>query len=178
MAAYSLGLGLPFLFTALMLDSAQGGLRRLTRHMNTIKVGSGVLLVLVGFSIGSGQLQQLSLTFSRDFGDFSYRVEQCTVGVVEGDITGGQLWDCYNDNPGPYILTGINEGTIDPVTFERIDDQDEPAEEARGAVDTPVTDVETNIDIAPVTNVDEVPADALSIADDALSVAAPPSSGK
>lgn len=97
MTAYSLGMGIPFVLTALMLDSAQGGLRRITRHMNTIKLVSGGFLVFIGFIIASGQLQSLSQRFSIEFGDFSYRVEQCTVGAVEGHISWGQYWPCVTD---------------------------------------------------------------------------------
>ncbi|NJL56796.1 hypothetical protein HC928_17830, partial [bacterium] len=59
LTAFSLGLGIPFLLTALMLDSAQGMLRRLQRNMRVIELVSGSFLVLVGITIASGQLQSL-----------------------------------------------------------------------------------------------------------------------
>ncbi len=48
MVAYSLGLGIPFILTAVALDRAQVILRGLKRHLNTIKVASGVLMVIIG----------------------------------------------------------------------------------------------------------------------------------
>jgi hypothetical protein len=118
MTAYSLGLGIPFLLTALMLDSAQAGLRRMTRHMNMIKVVSGAFLVFIGITIARGDLQSLSLRLSTDFGAFSYRVEECVVGVVEGDIHFGQARDCLNDNPDFNTLVALNKGWL---TQEDID---------------------------------------------------------
>src|SRR5690606_17888474 len=41
LTAYSLGLGIPFLLTALALNQAQGLFRRLQRNMRTIEVVSG-----------------------------------------------------------------------------------------------------------------------------------------
>src|SRR5690606_20891421 len=64
LTAYSLGLGIPFLLTTLLLDSAQGMLRRLQRHMGRIEVLSGALLIFIGFIVATGQLQNLSQSFS------------------------------------------------------------------------------------------------------------------
>lgn len=94
MTVYSLGMGIPFVLTALLLDGAQGGLRRLNRHMNWIKVASGGFLMLMGVAIASGQLAELSRDFSIQFGDFSYRMEQCTVGLFDGEISLGQYGTC------------------------------------------------------------------------------------
>jgi cytochrome c-type biogenesis protein len=94
MTAYSLGMGIPFIMTALMLDSAQGGLRRLNRHMGTIKLATGAFLLVIGVTIASGRLQDLSRQFSVQFGDFSYRVEQCTIGLAQGEIGLAQYGIC------------------------------------------------------------------------------------
>lgn len=56
LAAYSLGLGIPFVLFALALDRASGLLRSLTRHIRTIQVINGTLLVLIGFSLLTKQL--------------------------------------------------------------------------------------------------------------------------
>jgi cytochrome c-type biogenesis protein len=63
--AYSIGLGIPFLLTALAMGRISGGLKRLTRRSYTVKIGgwtaidranvvslvSGGLLVIMGFLI-------------------------------------------------------------------------------------------------------------------------------
>lgn len=95
--AFSLGLGIPFLLTALMLDSAQGALRRLQRHMRVIELFSGIFLIIVGITIASGQLQSLSTQFAGEFGDISYRMEGCIVGVFEGELGVGELGGCITD---------------------------------------------------------------------------------
>jgi cytochrome c biogenesis protein CcdA/peroxiredoxin len=109
MTAYSLGLGIPFLLTALMLDSASGMLRRLKSNMNTIKVVSGAFLVVIGFSVASGGLQDLSARFNAEFGDVSLRLEHCTVGVVEGDIRVGQYVNCVTGEEDFETLRTANE---------------------------------------------------------------------
>ena len=75
LSAYSIGLGIPFVITALLMNSAQGLLRRLQRHMHKIELLSGSLLIAIGILVASGQLQSLSQTFSRgEFADFTFRV--------------------------------------------------------------------------------------------------------
>ena len=51
LAVYSLGLGVPFLALALAFDRLAPTLKRLTRHPRLIEIGTGVLLVLMGFVI-------------------------------------------------------------------------------------------------------------------------------
>lgn len=87
LTAYSLGLGIPFLLTALMLDSAQNLLRRLQRQMHRIELVSGAFLVLIGVLVASGQLQSLSQQFSTQFADFSVSVEESVLDFVTGDST-------------------------------------------------------------------------------------------
>ncbi|HEX2623005.1 MAG TPA: cytochrome c biogenesis protein CcdA [Phototrophicaceae bacterium] len=94
LTAYSLGLGLPFLLSALLLDGAQSVLRRLQRHMRTIKLVTGALLVFIGTSIATGRLQELSQGLASQFSDFSAQVEDCVVGWADGDIYFSQVGDC------------------------------------------------------------------------------------
>lgn len=82
LAAYSLGLGVPFLITALLLDQAQGLLRRLQRQMRTIELVSGTFLLLIGVLVASGRLQELSAQFAGDFAEFSIALEERVVGLV------------------------------------------------------------------------------------------------
>jgi thiol-disulfide isomerase/thioredoxin len=76
LAMYSLGLGVPFLLTALLLDSAQTVLRRLQRHMRAIELTSGAFLVVIGVLVASSQLQNLSQQFAGQFAEFSIEVEE------------------------------------------------------------------------------------------------------
>lgn len=61
LAAYALGLALPFLLAALMWE--RWGLRRLTRYSATLERIGGVLLIGVGLLIVTGQFSELSRVF-------------------------------------------------------------------------------------------------------------------
>lgn len=95
--AYSLGLGIPFLATAFLLDGAQGILRHLQRHLHKIELVSGAFLVVIGVLVASGRLQTLSQNFATQFADFSYNLEECVVKLNQGEITLGDLPNCIND---------------------------------------------------------------------------------
>jgi cytochrome c-type biogenesis protein len=51
LASYSLGLGVPFFATALMINRFFSALGRIRPHYHTIEVVSGVLLVAIGVLI-------------------------------------------------------------------------------------------------------------------------------
>jgi len=51
LAVYSLGLGVPFLATALMIERFLGAMSRIRRHYHTIELVSGALLVVIGVLI-------------------------------------------------------------------------------------------------------------------------------
>ncbi len=84
LGAYSLGLGIPFLLTALLLDGAQSVLRGLQSHMHQIELVSGAFLIFIGVLVASGQLQSLSQQFSGQFADFSISVEESVLDFVTG----------------------------------------------------------------------------------------------
>jgi cytochrome c-type biogenesis protein len=98
MVAYSLGLGLPFLACALILDGAQRVLRRLRGALLTVERASGAFLILIGILVASGQLQLLSQNFATQFADFSYRLEACAVGLTDGSLTLGELPSCVQQS--------------------------------------------------------------------------------
>ncbi|HEX3054090.1 MAG TPA: cytochrome c biogenesis protein CcdA [Aggregatilineaceae bacterium] len=96
MTAYALGLGIPFLATALALDQAQGIFRRLQRNMHAIEVFSGAFLILIGALVFSGQMQRIATIGSGDnsLGDISYNLEECTVAYADGDVRLSNLSHC------------------------------------------------------------------------------------
>jgi cytochrome c-type biogenesis protein len=63
LTAYALGLGVPFLLAALLLERFSSGLRKLQKHMRVIEIVSGVLLVVIGVLVFSGTVQRLSAYF-------------------------------------------------------------------------------------------------------------------
>jgi cytochrome c-type biogenesis protein len=60
MGSYALGLGLPFLLTALFLQRALGLMRGLRRHMGRVERIMGALLLAVGLLMASGAFSELS----------------------------------------------------------------------------------------------------------------------
>jgi cytochrome c-type biogenesis protein len=112
--AYSFGLGVPFLLATLLIDSLQGILRRLRRHMHTIELVSGSLLVMVGVLVASGQLVRLSQTLNNDFADFSYRVEECGVGFFQGHLALTHVGACMGGQLVPVALNQGANGQVSP----------------------------------------------------------------
>lgn len=96
LVAYSLGLGVPFLLTAALLDSAQTILRGFQRHLRKVELVSGAFLIAIGLLVASGSMQNMSRVFSTQFADFSYRLEECVLELNEGRITIGQFIGCVN----------------------------------------------------------------------------------
>ncbi|MCY4073253.1 MAG: cytochrome c biogenesis protein/redoxin [Chloroflexi bacterium] len=113
LSAYSIGLGIPFVITALLMNSAQGILRRLQRHMHKIELFSGTLLILIGLLVASGQLQSLSQTFSQgDFADFTFRVEECGVGYFEGRVGFSHVGACLSGTLSPVAINQSASGVF------------------------------------------------------------------
>ncbi|MEP7287183.1 MAG: cytochrome c biogenesis protein CcdA [Chloroflexota bacterium] len=102
--AYSLGLGLPFLIAALALDRMRGLLKRLQRQMRLIEIVTGVFLITVGFLLLTDQFTYLNQAAS-GIADFSYNLEECTIGVLRNQIPAGDYGACmklgtdYKDAP-------------------------------------------------------------------------------
>jgi cytochrome c-type biogenesis protein len=68
LAAYSLGLAMPFIFTALAIDSFSKYFSKISKHMTLISAVSGLLVVAVGFII----LFNKFLRFSSYFNFFNF----------------------------------------------------------------------------------------------------------
>ncbi|HML21057.1 MAG TPA: cytochrome c biogenesis protein CcdA [Aggregatilinea sp.] len=118
MLAYSLGLGIPFLLTALALNQSQGIFRRLQRNTRTIEAVSGVFLMLVGVAVFTGQLQRLSTVGSKSgsFAELSVNMENCAVGVVQGDVAPGSFFSCIGSGTKEsfYVAASRDVTGVDP----------------------------------------------------------------
>lgn len=99
LSAYSIGLGIPFLLTALALDQAQGLFRHLQRNMRTIELVSGVFLVLIGLLVFTGQLERLTQIGGNQgaLADVSINMENCIVGAIQGDIRWRNVIGCIGE---------------------------------------------------------------------------------
>ena len=65
LGVYSLGLGIPFLFSGLLFTRALGLVRWLRRHWRVVSLTSGGLLVAFGVLLATGELYQLTTRLSR-----------------------------------------------------------------------------------------------------------------
>ena len=63
---YSLGLGIPFILAGLGVSRLTGALGWFRKHMRTVNVVSGALLVLVGFLFVTNQVFQISIWIQRN----------------------------------------------------------------------------------------------------------------
>jgi cytochrome c-type biogenesis protein len=103
LTAYSLGLGIPFLLTAGLMEGAQAVLRRLKKHMRKIELVSGTMLVLVGISVASGSLQALSQSLSSQT-ELASRIEECGLGFIEGKLSFEEASSCLGGQLTPIAL--------------------------------------------------------------------------
>jgi cytochrome c-type biogenesis protein len=62
---YSIGMGIPFIVVGFATAWALKALTKFKKHLHTVEVVSGVLLVLVGILVFTGNLETLSNTLSR-----------------------------------------------------------------------------------------------------------------
>ncbi len=56
---YSLGLGIPFIFSAVLLDKLSGAFTFIKKHYKVINLVSGILLIIVGLAMAFGLLNSL-----------------------------------------------------------------------------------------------------------------------
>ena len=65
LAVYSLGLGLPFLISAIAFDAAQGSVRWAQRHYATIQMVAGGILLIMGVLVFTNELFRLNIELQR-----------------------------------------------------------------------------------------------------------------
>ncbi|MDQ7024572.1 MAG: cytochrome c biogenesis protein/redoxin [Anaerolineae bacterium] len=118
LTAYSLGLGIPFILTAVLMEGAQSILRRLQRHMSKIEFSSGALLILIGLLVASGNLQNLSSSLSTNQADISFRIEECGVGFARGHLSFGQAQDCLSGDLHLLAMGSSLAGELNADTSE------------------------------------------------------------
>ncbi len=149
LVGYSLGLGVPFLLTALLLDSAQGMLRSLQRHMHTVELISGAFLVIIGVAVASGRLQELSSSFANN-----PQIVQAATNL-ERSVVGGLIGENIESTPGPtatasnsdlpFLETGIVGNSTNAIggSNSSVSSGLGTIEQAAESVDTPIggTDV-------------------------------------
>lgn len=61
LAVYSAGLAVPFLAASIFFGAFTRQLGKIKKHLGTIKVASGIFLILIGLLIALGQFQRLSI---------------------------------------------------------------------------------------------------------------------
>jgi cytochrome c-type biogenesis protein len=64
LGVYALGLGVPFLIVALLLDVLRPALKALNRHLRVVSIAGGVLLLVMGFLLLTGLFQSLVFWFN------------------------------------------------------------------------------------------------------------------
>ncbi len=84
LSAYALGLGIPFLLTALLLDRATEQLRKVQKYMRTIEIVSGILLIVIGVIVFSGSLQAVFARFAGGT-DLTITLDEWLVTLVGGN---------------------------------------------------------------------------------------------
>lgn len=78
--AYSLGLAIPFLLTAWVLNRAGGLLRRMNRHVHIIERVSAVLLIAIGLLLLFGSISELNQYFASSQPEWIYQFEESLSG--------------------------------------------------------------------------------------------------
>lgn len=67
LAVYSLGLGVPFLLAALMIEQFSGLFARMKKHLATVERAMGVLMVLTGIGFLTGAISDVSIWLLNTF---------------------------------------------------------------------------------------------------------------
>ncbi len=83
LTAYAMGLGIPFLLTALLLDRATEQLRKLRQYMRLIEIASGILLIVIGILMVGHWVQYLAVWFSGS-GELSRVLENWVAHLAGG----------------------------------------------------------------------------------------------
>lgn len=110
--AYSIGLGVPFLAAAIAINQMKGLMKRLQKRMRLITTLSGAFLILVGVLLLNGELERLAQT-GGSFADFTYNLQECTVGLFSGAVPISDWGTCIN--LGPNYKYRLEQGNLTPT---------------------------------------------------------------
>ncbi|HRE46794.1 MAG TPA: cytochrome c biogenesis protein CcdA [Aggregatilineales bacterium] len=111
MLVYSLGLGMPFLLTALALNRMRSLFKRIQRHMRAVELVSGSFMILVGVLLYTGELTRLA-NAGGALADFVYNLDGC----VSGGTPLAEFGVCMQYGPDyKYILAGKGERPLPPT---------------------------------------------------------------
>ena len=61
LGAYGLGLGVPFLLTAILMGNAAAALKRMRRFGVALNIGGGAIMIGVGVLLMAGRLQEIAI---------------------------------------------------------------------------------------------------------------------
>jgi len=89
--SYALGLGAPFLLMGLLVDRLSRFLRRLTRHLHTIEIITGLFLIALGVLLISGEFTATIARLGNSFNVSDSGVPGATDPTVLIAILGGLL---------------------------------------------------------------------------------------
>ena len=118
LTAYSLGLAIPFLITAMALDQVRPLFKRLQRNMRLIEVVSGVFLIGMGYLLFTNHMSDIAARLT-GLSDFSYNVEECGTGLARGSVAFGDLGQCLQVGPNYKYVTPVPSVSLrfDPVAL-------------------------------------------------------------
>lgn len=89
---YSLGLGIPFFLSALLLNRLQGAFRWIREHFETIQKVCGVLLVVLGILMATGTLYKWTLEADPPSLELGTEVgEEAASGAADSSATGSEV---------------------------------------------------------------------------------------
>ena len=64
LVVYSLGLGIPFILSAVLIDRLKGAFKFIKRHYKVINIVCGIFLIAVGVLIALGLMNRFLAVFS------------------------------------------------------------------------------------------------------------------
>jgi cytochrome c-type biogenesis protein len=82
LTGYALGLGIPFLLAALLLDRATEQLRKIQKHMRIVEIASGVLLIAVGIIIFTGTMQRFLAPLASNSTNLTFKLDEWLAGLA------------------------------------------------------------------------------------------------
>lgn len=85
---FSMGLGIPFLLSGLFISGFREKSKGIKKHMNKIKIFSGILIVLIGISIFFNKLSNINIILNQTAVQFAnwYSIYETPYNIITGTI--------------------------------------------------------------------------------------------